>query len=207
MLEELQALPGEFGRDAAAHRVEDLERERRSLHLDDELVGRDDLVRAPRAEFVDVGGLVERRFERRIRSLPRAVRVRLVEEVRPELLPAALDVVEQGQDVVLPDDRLARVGAAEQLHLVAVELPHLGRHGDEPGAEPSGAAGRHLAAATEHQAGAARPIEAAASPAPCRPRNSNGSPVNAARRVSIVSVSRAARSDDGTPYISNSLGT
>ena len=43
---ELQALPRELGRDAAAHRVEDLERERRGLHLGDELVGRDDLVRA-----------------------------------------------------------------------------------------------------------------------------------------------------------------
>ena len=114
------------------------------------------------AEFVDVRrprGTGRRALDS---SLPRAVRVRLVEEVRAELLPAALDVVEQGEDVVLADDRLAGIGAAELLHLVAVELPHLGRHGDEPGAEAGGPAGRHLAAAAEHQAGPARPIGRAA---------------------------------------------
>jgi hypothetical protein len=83
-----------------------------------------DPVRAAGAEFVDIRGDVERGVGVRL-LLPRAVGVRLVEEVRAELLPAALDVVEQRQRVVLADDRLAGIGTAQLLHLVAIELPDL----------------------------------------------------------------------------------
>ena len=157
------------------------------------------------AQRVDVGHRVVGRGHV-VLGLPGPVGLGLVEEERGHPLPALLRILGQRHHLVRADGAGAGVGTTQHLHLVAVELPHLGHRGDEP----VGDAGRAAAAGS-----LLPPSETDGPPGrngagvrcTVRPRYSKGSPVKAALSVVTVSVTRLARSFMATSNMANSSCT
>ena len=149
VLDEVQRLPRQLGRDATAQRVQE---QVAAAAVLDGLVGGEDGEAVARLQLLDGGG-VGRRRRRLALGLPARVGQRLVQHVGPDALPVAVGIVvhEDEGHRVLGGDHQARLAARVAAGgLVRLPQRRIRRVGEEVQPEPGRPAGGGLRA-TAHE--------------------------------------------------------